>query len=142
MSDATTKSRQIILFDGLCAVCDSLVLWILARDPHGRFHYAPLQGETAQVLRNRHPEIPEGVHTIVLVQEQSSQEEVILGSRAVFKILAQLETPWRAAALFRWLPRWLTDLGYQTFVQTRYRMFGRRDLCRVPNADQGTRFLP
>ena len=142
MTESPTTTRQLVLFDGVCAVCDSLVLWMLDRDPDGRFCYAPLQGDTATALRARHPEIPEGVHTIVLVTSTGEQETVTLRSRAVFKVLAQLKTPWRAAAVFRWLPRWLTDLGYMAFARVRYRLFGQRDACRVPAADQAVRFLP
>ena len=135
-------ARQIILFDGVCAVCDALVVWILDRDPSGQFCFAPLQGETATELRERHPAIPNGVHTIVLVDQQGDQEEVTMRSRAVFAILRQLTTPWRGLALLRWLPRLVTDLGYQAFARIRYRVFGKRDSCRIPDPEHADRFLP
>jgi predicted DCC family thiol-disulfide oxidoreductase YuxK len=134
--------RQIVLFDGVCAVCDALVVWILDRDPSGQFVFAPLQGETASELRERHPQIPDGVHTIVLVDQRGEREEVTVRSRAIFAILRQLTTPWRGVAVLRWLPRLLTDLGYQAFARIRYRVFGKRDSCRIPEPQHAERFLP
>ena len=58
---STSQNRQVILFDGVCAVCDALVLWILDRDPTGLFVFAPLQGETAARLRAAHADIPDGL---------------------------------------------------------------------------------
>ncbi len=134
--------HQIVLFDGVCAVCDALVVWILDRDPSGLFSFTPLQGETANEIRERHPEIPDGVHTIVLVDQRGEREKVTVRSRAIFAILRQLTTPWRALAMFRWLPRIVTDLGYQAFARIRYRVFGKRDSCRIPEPQHAERFLP
>jgi len=139
---STPQNRQIILFDGVCAVCDALVLWILDRDPTGRFVFAPLQGETATALRATHANIPAGLHTIVLIDQRSAEEHVEMRSRAVFQILGQLDTPLRLLALLRWTPRFITDLGYLAFARIRYRVFGQRDSCRIPDPEHSMRFLP
>ena len=130
-----------MLFDGVCLFCDAAVDWLTARDPRGRFHYAPLQGGTASLLRARHPEIPEALETMVLVECVGGAERVYRDSQAVFRVLAQLESPWRHAALLRFLPRALTDFAYRLFARNRYRLFGRRDRCRIPTPDEAERFL-
>ena len=139
---STSQNRQIILFDGVCAVCDALVLWILDRDPTGLFVFATLQGETAARLRAAHADIPDGLHTIVLIDQRGTDERIEMRSRAVFQILGQLATPWRLLAWLRWAPRFITDLGYLAFARIRYRVFGQRDSCRIPDPEHSARFLP
>ena len=131
-----------MLFDGVCNICNTTVDALLQRDAEGLLHFAPLQGETAAALRRRHPEIPDDVDTMVLVDAADDGERVYLRSEAVFRIWELVE-PGRP--LLRWLrplPRWLTDLAYRIFVRNRYRLFGHSDTCRVPTPQERNRFLP
>jgi predicted DCC family thiol-disulfide oxidoreductase YuxK len=138
-ADAATR---VLLFDGVCVFCNAAVRWLVARDPQARLRFASLQGETAAALRLRHPEIPEELDTFVLVERGESGERVFLRSAALFRLLAQLDSPWRHLALLRWLPRALCDAAYMAFARRRYRLFGRLDACRLPSADEAPRFLP
>lgn len=133
--------QRIVLFDGVCVFCEGATHWLTARDPQGRFQYAALQGSTAKELRARHPEIPEELETMVLVEAEGGEERVYLDSLAVFRVLAQLDSPLRHLAALRFLPRALTDFGYRLFARNRYRLFGRKDSCRVPMPDEAPRFL-
>jgi predicted DCC family thiol-disulfide oxidoreductase YuxK len=141
--DASPASgpRRVVLFDGVCNFCDGAVRWLMDRDPEGRLHFAPLQGETAAALRARHPEIPEALETMVLVEGPPGSERVYLNSQAVFRTLAQLQSPWRHLAVLGRLPRFVTDAGYRAFARLRYRLFGRRDQCRIPTPAEAARFL-
>lgn len=130
-----------MLFDGVCVFCEGAVRWLMARDPAGRLRFAALQGETAAALRARHPEIPEAVETMVLVEREGGAERVFRDSDAVFRVLGVLGSPWRHLARLRALPRALTDAAYRLFVRNRYRLFGRRDVCRVPSPEEAPRFL-
>jgi predicted DCC family thiol-disulfide oxidoreductase YuxK len=130
-----------VLFDGVCGFCDQAVVWLLARDGDRRLHFAPLQGETAAKLRDRHPEIPVGVDTMVYVESDAAGERVSLESEAVFRVMAELPGPWRHLALLRWLPRALTDGAYRVFARNRYRLFGKLDACAVPDADERGRLI-
>lgn len=131
----------MVLFDGVCNFCDGAVRWLMDRDPAGRLCFAALQGETAAALRARHPEIPEALETMVLVEGPPQDERVYLNSAAVFRTLAQLQSPWRHFAVLCHLPRFLTDAGYRAFARLRYRLFGRRDTCRIPTPAEAARFL-
>ena len=133
--------ERVLLFDGLCRFCDGAVCWLLERDPQARLHFASLQGATAAELRARHKEIPEDLDTVVLVERIAGQERVYLRSEAVFRALAVVESPWRRAAWLRVLPRFSTDAAYALFVRFRYRLFGRRERCRIPTAEERSRFL-
>lgn len=141
MSDGALPER-VILFDGVCAVCNAGMVWILDRDRDGRFAYAPLQGETAAAVRARHPEIPDSIDTIVLVDRSSGTERVALRTDALLDVLAVLPAPWRWLRVLRWIPRGLRDALYDRFAAVRYRRFGTLDACRLPSERESARMLP
>ena len=138
---AEGPTGRIVLFDGVCVFCDGLVRWLIARDPGARLRFAPLQGPTADALRSTYPEIPDQVATLVYVDATELPHRIFLRSEAAFRLLGQIESPWRRLTWFGALPRWFTDLGYQLFVRIRYRVFGKRSECRVPSPSERARFL-
>jgi predicted DCC family thiol-disulfide oxidoreductase YuxK len=131
-------SAPLVLYDGLCGFCDASVQWVLQHDRDGVFRFAPLQGETAATMRARFPQIPSDVDTIVLVDDDGAW----LRSAAVFRICARLPGAWRGLSWLGVLPGFLTDLGYRFVARIRYRIWGRRDSCRIPTAETRARFLP
>jgi predicted DCC family thiol-disulfide oxidoreductase YuxK len=133
---------RLVLYDGVCGLCDRSVQWLLAHDPEGRLHFAPLQGETAASLRARHPSIPSEVESIVFVTREGEGERVYLRSRAAFRIARELPGPARFLGLLRFLPRFLTDLGYRLVARVRYRVWGELEQCRVPRPGERARFHP
>lgn len=140
---AVPAPSPIVLYDGLCGFCDASVQWTLAHDSHAVFRFAPLQGPTAAAILARHPEVPAGLDSILLVETLADGgERVQWHSGAIFRICASLPGPWRALAWLGWLPRPLTDLGYRLFARFRYLVWGRRDACRVPTPGERARFLP
>lgn len=142
MDESGAHRGRLVLYDGECGFCDRLVQWLLARDPSGRFQFAPLQGPTARVILARHPELPSGLDSLVYVTGEGEAERVSWESRGAFLICRDLGYPWAAVAWLRVLPRFLTDLGYRLFARVRYKLFGRLDTCRVPSPGERARFLP
>jgi len=140
-SEARELPTRLVLYDGVCGFCDGAVRWLLAHDPAGKLHFAPLQGETAAWLRRLHPEIPNDLDTIVFIESEGGVSRVFLRSQAVWRACAELTGPWRRLAWLRWLPRVLNDPFYRLFARFRYRWFGRLDACRVPDAAERQRFL-
>lgn len=130
--------RRLVLYDGECGVCDEAVQFLLRVDPDPALCFAPLQGQTTLALRQRHPQIPEGVDTMVYVRDG----DVLLRSRAALALAAALPWPWRGLAGFRVLPTALTDLGYRIFAALRFWIGGGADRCRLATADEAARFLP
>jgi predicted DCC family thiol-disulfide oxidoreductase YuxK len=139
---APSPTAPIVFYDGLCGFCDASVQWILRRDRDQQFLFAPLQGDTAAALLARHPELPKGIDSIIVLERDGGEEHVYLRSTAFFRILARLPRPWRGLAALRVLPRFLTDLGYRFMAWIRYRIWGRRESCRVPSPAERARFLP
>jgi predicted DCC family thiol-disulfide oxidoreductase YuxK len=133
---------RLVLYDGVCGLCDRSVQWLLTHDPGGALHFAPLQGETATALRARLPEIPSEVETIVFVERAEGGERVYLRSRAAFRIARYLAGPFRMLAWLGVFPRVLTDLAYRLVARVRYRIWGQLEQCRVPLPGERARFLP
>jgi predicted DCC family thiol-disulfide oxidoreductase YuxK len=129
------------LYDGLCGFCDVSVQWLLQHDATGVFHFAALEGDAARAIVARHPEIPKGLDSILLVDQSDGVERLAWHSTAIWRICARLPYPWRALSWLAVLPRPLTDLGYRAFAAIRYRVWGRRDACRIPTPAQRARFL-
>jgi len=131
---------RLVLFDGDCGLCDRSVRWFVQRDPGRRFHFAPLQGDTARQVRERHPDL-QFPDSIVLIDGSTGDERVYFQSRAVFQICAELSGGWRALAWLRIIPAPLTDLGYSIVARLRHRLFRPPDVCNIATIDRA-RFLP
>ena len=132
----------MVLFDGLCGLCDKSVQWLLENDPEGRLQFAPLQGETAAEVIARHPEIPEGLDSIIYVEKDGDKENVYWRSRAVFMLSLHLQTGWRVLSWFRFVPSFIADVVYRMIAKMRYKIWGKLDTCRVPTPEERARFLP
>ena len=140
---STPPVSRLVLFDGVCVLCDSSMRWLLDADRDGRLSFAPLQGETAKEVLARHPEVTGDLSTVVYVRDFSiSGETVYTRSDAVASILRDLGGGYRVLALFRFLPRFLRDALYDWVAARRYRWFGKLDACRLPRKGEEKRFLP
>ena len=126
---------RIVFFDGVCSFCDGLVPWLIERDPKARLHFAPLQGQTAEVVRRAFPDrFPEDIDTIVYLHpgDGSNGRQISLRSAAAFDLCDEIGGPMKWIARLRWLPRFLTDLAYRLFAASRYRLFVKLDACDIP----------
>ena len=137
------SANPILLYDGVCGLCNRLVQFILKRDAQAHFRFAWLQGEFAADLLRRHHLNANNLDTLYLVEDQGrSGERLAVRSDAVIKVLRQLGGPWMlAAAGLKIIPRWLRDWGYKVIARNRYRIFGRSDRCLVPESRYRDRFL-
>jgi predicted DCC family thiol-disulfide oxidoreductase YuxK len=129
---------DVILYDGTCGLCSRAVRFIAGHDPAGRYRYAALGSEVAgDVLRGARlpPQLPDSV---VLVEADGT---VRVESDAALAILRELRGPSRHLARLRILPRPLRDAAYRLVARTRYRIFGRRDVCELPAPWLRERFL-
>lgn len=131
--------KIIVLFDGLCNLCNSTVRFIIRRDPSGRFRFASQQSEIGQRLLAQH-NIPssQALADSVVVLEG---DKVWLESDAVLRILYRLGGIWSIPAVLRFLPKRLRDWVYRTVARHRYRIFGKRARCMVPTPELKQRFL-
>lgn len=141
MPDSPELPPRLVLYDGICGLCDLAVQWLLARDPKGALFFAPLQGATARRVLGRHPELPKGTDSILFVERDGASERLSWRSRALVRIARHLQGPARHLSLLRFVPAFLADLGYRLVARVRYRIWGRREACRVPSPEERARFL-
>jgi predicted DCC family thiol-disulfide oxidoreductase YuxK len=132
----------LVMYDGTCGFCDASVQWLISHDTDKKLHYAPLQGETAKAILARHPELPKGLDSIVLVEQTTAGESLRWYSTAAFSIARALPAPWRYLSFFSILPVFLTNIGYKLVARFRYQIWGKRESCRIPRPDERALFLP
>lgn len=132
----------VLLFDGVCGLCNAAVQFVLRHDPSGRFRFAPLQGQFARRVLERHGRDPDDLDTMYLVVDADTPRERLLEkSDGVIAVLRGLGDGWRLLSLFRFLPLALRDRGYDRLARNRYRWFGRTDQCVIPRPDIRARFI-
>ncbi|MFT4622359.1 MAG: putative DCC family thiol-disulfide oxidoreductase YuxK [Myxococcota bacterium] len=139
-SDPAPLPTRLVLFDGVCAVCDTAVQWLLDHDRDATLAYAPLQGPTAAAVLARHPHLRR-LDTLVLVEQTPDGERVRTHSSAVLGMCETLPAPWRWLSVLAVVPSILRDPAYRAFAALRYRVFGRRESCRIPQPHQVDLFL-
>ena len=136
------SGRHLLLYDGVCGLCDRFVRFVLARDHRGRFRFATLQGPVGRDLVaafGRDPDRLETVH--VVVDYRSDAARVLNRSAAALFVLGQLGWPWRLASILRWVPAALRDRLYDRVAAHRYRLFGRHAACPAPDPAYRDRFI-
>ena len=133
----------ILLYDGVCGLCNRSVQFILRRDCSALFRFAALQSDFAARILTRHGADPAVLDTFYVVLNQGTPSESLLArSDAVLYILEQLGGIWKAAAVLgRLIPRPIRNWAYGIVVRNRYRVFGRYDTCPLPSPDTRSRFL-
>jgi predicted DCC family thiol-disulfide oxidoreductase YuxK len=129
---------DVILYDGECGMCDRAVAFILPRDRQQIFRFAALQGPWAQALLRRLRRPTAAFDTMLVA---TAEDRVLERSAAIFYVLRRLGGVWGLVALFRFLPRVLTDWVYDQIAKRRLRFFGRLATCRIPSASERTRFV-
>jgi predicted DCC family thiol-disulfide oxidoreductase YuxK len=133
--------QTIIFFDGVCGLCNRTVDFVLSEDRERNFLFSPLQGATFQRIARDHPETLT-VDSLFVLRPIPEGEELLQRSDAFLYILDKLPR-------FRWLARLgyicpapIRDFLYRLIATTRYRIWGKRDSCRLPTSQERTRFLP
>ena len=130
----------VLLFDGLCNFCDGTVQFVLARDRRGTLRFAPLQGDFARAVLDRHPALRR-VDSLILVYGPGGDDDVAVRSDAALRLAEYLGGVWGMARILRLVPHPLRDWGYDLIARYRYRLFGTRAACRVPDTAVRARFL-
>ena len=135
--ERVSAENPLILFDGVCKFCNSSVNFIIARDPVGRFRFAPLQSSLGGQILEDHGLSPDVLDTMVLV----CGSRIYTRSGAALQIAKGLHWPWPLLYAFVLIPSFLRELVYKGIARNRYRWFGTFESCRVPTPDIEKRFL-
>jgi predicted DCC family thiol-disulfide oxidoreductase YuxK len=135
------REQNIIFFDGVCGLCSRMVDFVLRQDQERFFLYSPLQGETFRSIKRDHPETL-NTDSIFVLRRGPAKDVLLQKSDALIYIVDNLPKYRWLAVIGRILPELLRDAAYRAIAATRYRIWGKRDSCRLPNAEERSRFLP
>jgi predicted DCC family thiol-disulfide oxidoreductase YuxK len=131
-----SAEHPIIVFDGDCVFCSANAQFVLRNDHHHHFRLAAMQGEVGTALYERFGIDPKDPESMIVVTGDNVQRD----SDGVLAIYSGLGWPWRAAAIFRVVPKFIRDSIYGWIARNRYRLFGRREQCFVPT-DEHKRYV-
>jgi len=129
--------HQIILFDGVCNLCNNSVNFIIERDKNEKFLFTSLQSEAGKSLLKKHDLSAVGMASIILL----SKTKVYDKSTAALKIASQLSGLWPLLYIFIIVPTFIRDYFYTLIANNRYRWFGRTEACQVPTPELKRRFI-
>ena len=132
----------IILYDGVCALCNAFTAFVLRHDVSDVFKFAALQSAFARAALLRHGVTASDLETVYIVRAPGTDRETVIGrARAVAFILGQLpRTAW-LGRLLAWVPSPLANAGYALVATRRYRLFGKFDTCPLPSVAHRAKFL-
>lgn len=131
------QGKKIILFDGVCNLCNGAVTFIIKRDKHDRFRYAPLQSEVGKALARKHAIDTSSIDTIILIDE----DQYYTKSAAALVIARHLSGGYPFLYGLMILPSFIRDGLYDIIAKNRYRWFGKRESCMVPTPELKAKFL-
>jgi predicted DCC family thiol-disulfide oxidoreductase YuxK len=129
--------HPVIVFDAMCVLCSANAQFVLRYDRLEYFRLASMQGEVGTALYRKFGIDPANPVTLIVVEGDVALRD----SDAVLAIWSALGWPWRALTAVRMVPRAIRDPLYRLVARNRYRLFGQRETCWVPTADQAARIL-
>ncbi len=129
--------HPVVLFDGVCNFCDASVNFIIDHDPKRYFLFTAQQLEVGQALLRKSGLDASKIDTLVLVEDG----KVYTRSTAALRIAKQLSGGWKLFYIFIIIPRPIRDVFYNLFATYRYKLFGKKEACRVPTAAERERFI-
>ena len=137
-TERPTDPPMLIVFDGVCVLCNGWVRFLLARDPQARFRFAAMQSEAGRRLLASRGLDPDDPASFLLIE----REEAYTDTAAIRRVLGQLGPGWRLlAGLLGALPQRPRDALYRLIARNRYRWFGRHKQCLLPSAELRERFI-
>lgn len=140
-ADESRPGEHLLLYDGVCGLCNRLTQFVLSHDSRGIFVFASLQSATGQTILRRFGRDPADLDTVYLVSHYRTTASLTTKSTAILEVAGGLGWPWRLFTALLLLPIPIRDWIYDRVANNRYRMFGRYDTCRIPTAEERSRFI-
>ena len=134
--------QNLVLYDGVCGLCNRLNQFVLPRDSRDAFDFASIQSAAGRAVLTRLGRNPDDLTTFYVVADYRGGAPVLLSkARAALFVMKTLGPPWSWLGVFRVLPNAVLDWGYDTVARNRYRLFGRYERCLMPAAKYKRRFI-
>lgn len=129
--------QSIILFDGVCNLCNSAVNFVIKRDKKNLIRFAPLQSETAQVLLAKHKMHTKEIKSFIFIKNGKEYTQ----STAALKVCRHLSGAWPALYALIIIPPFIRDGIYNWIAKNRYKWFGQKNECMIPTPELQAKFL-
>jgi predicted DCC family thiol-disulfide oxidoreductase YuxK len=136
-SAAIVNTPSIVLFDGVCNLCNGTIQFIIKRDKKKRFRFASLQSDVGQEQLKKNGLSTTSLYSIILIEGDNVYDQ----SDAALRIAKHLSGIWPVLYSFIVFPKGLRDAVYGFIARNRYRFFGRQDQCMLPTPDIKARFI-
>lgn len=131
------EEKKIVLFDGVCNLCNRSVQFIIKRDHHKQFHFASLQGKTGQQLLAQFHLPADNLNSFILIENGTLYRK----SSAALRIARKLGAAWPLLYGFIIVPAFIRDAVYSLIAKNRYKWFGKTESCMIPAPGLKERFL-
>ena len=129
--------EAVILFDGVCNLCNGFVQFIIKHDKKNKFMFGSLQSDAAKQLLEPFQFPVDELKTIILLENN----KIYMRSRAVLRIASQLHGAWKLTAVFYIFPSFISDAVYNLIAKYRYKLFGKKDSCMIPTPELKSKFI-
>ncbi len=129
--------ESILLFDGVCNLCNGFVQFVLKYEKGSEIKFASLQSEKGKQILKQYKITQKGMESIVFVEKNNAYEK----SAAISKISSHLKFPWSVFSGFGFLPLSFRDYIYDMVATNRYRIFGKQEVCWIPDPKWKNRFI-
>lgn len=132
------KNKQLILFDGVCNLCNSSVQYVIKNDKNNVFLFAPLQGETGKKILEHYQIDRSKMDSIILF---TNKQKLYYKSTAALKIARKLNTPVNLLSAFLIIPPFIRNGIYNYIAKNRYKWYGKQNECMIPTENLKEKFL-
>ena len=137
LNEPLPPGKNVIFFDGVCGLCNRFVDFVMSIDDDDEFMFSPLQGEFGKKVLPI--EYTRDMKSVVLLKNNG---DLYNQSNAVIEILTEIGGLWSMARIANILPQGILDKAYDLVAENRYDMFGKREACRIPTAEERSKFIP
>lgn len=132
------KHKKIILFDGICNLCNSSVQYVIKHDKKNIFMFTALQSEVGKQLTKTHNIDTAKIDSILLY---TPKKGIVSKSTAALKVATQLSFPINIMGVFFIIPTFIRDWVYNYIAKNRYKWYGKKDACVIPSPELKNKFL-
>ena len=138
MLNELPKNKKIILFDGVCNLCNSSINYVIDHDKKDVFRFASLQSELGKTIQDYLGIKNTNLDTIILY---IPNEAYYIKSTAALKIMITFSGIWKLMQLFTIIPAPIRDFVYNYIAKNRYKWYGKQESCRIPTIELKSKFL-
>ncbi len=133
------KTKHIVLFDGICNLCNASIKYIIKHDKNDVFRFSAIQSSTGQMLIKKYGIDTKKIDSIIYIPPHN--KNYYLQSDAALKIASKLRFPINLMSLFLIIPKFIRNWVYNFIAKNRYKWYGKKDRCLIPTPQLKAKFL-